>query len=137
MTYQIVRTDSKYEESESFVRAVAIGDWIYVSHCAGRNYATGFMSDTVEGQTRQVIENVENALKAVGASLKDVVHRVVTIPRVEQAAEVMSIVGEAFRDATATNTVTCAPLGGPDYVLEMEVTAYRGFGAAEKEVIKI
>lgn len=135
--HQIVRTASKYEVSESFVRALAIGDWIFVSHSAGRDYETGFMSDTVEGQTNQALKNVENALHAVGATMEDVVHRVVTIPRVEQAPEVMRIVGEAFRNANATNTVTCAPLGGPDYVLEIEVTAHRGFGAAEKQVITI
>ena len=137
MIHQIVRTASKYEDSESFVRALTVGDWIFVSHCAGRDYTTGFMSDTVEGQTKQALLNVQNALEAVGATLEDVVHRVATIPRVEQAAEVMSIVGEAFRNANATNTVTCAPLGGPDYVLEIEVTAYRGFGQAEKQVITI
>lgn len=137
MRPQIVRTASKYEVSESFVRALAIGDWIFVSHSAGRDYKTGFMSDTVEGQTKQAIQNIKNALEAVDATLEDVVHRVVTIPHVEQAAEVMAIVGEAFRNCNATNTVSCAPLGASHLLVEIEVTAHRGYGAAEKEVITI
>ncbi|MEV5776825.1 Rid family hydrolase [Streptomyces antimycoticus] len=137
MKRQLVRTASRYEVSESFVRALAIGDWVFVSNTSGRNYDKQQMSDTVEGQTNQVLDNISRALEAVGSSLDDAVRRVVTIPNAENAPEVMRIVGERFRNASATNTVLCSPLGGSDYLVEIEVTAYRGISQAETETINI
>jgi enamine deaminase RidA (YjgF/YER057c/UK114 family) len=137
MKRQLVRTASRYEVSESFVRALAIGDWVFVSNTSGRNYDKQQMPDTVEGQTTQALDNISRALEAVGSSLDEVVRRVVTIPNAENAPEVMRIVGERFRNASATNTVTCSPLGGSDYLVEIEVTAYRGISRAETETINV
>ena len=137
MNRQIVRTASRYEVSESFVRALAIGDWVFVSNTSGRDYEKQQMSNTVEGQTNQALDNVAGALEAVGSSLDDVVRRVVTIPQAENAPEVMRIVGERFRNASATNTVICSPLGGAEYLVEIEVTAYRGISQADTETISI
>src|SRR6476661_7093896 len=100
MKRTLVRTSSPYEVNESFARAVVIGDWIYVSQCAGINYDTREMPSTAAGQTKLSIDNVERALKAVGSSLNDVVRRQVMIPNVDQAEEIMGIVGERFRDAS-------------------------------------
>lgn len=139
MKRQLVRTNSRYEVSESFVRALEVDNWVFVSNTSGRDYDKQWMSDTVEGQTNQAIDNITNALEAVGSSLSDVVRRVITIPNPEQAPEVMAIVGERFGKAkvNAANTVLCSPLGGPQYLVEIEVTAYRGFGEAETETITI
>jgi 2-iminobutanoate/2-iminopropanoate deaminase len=137
MKRQLVRTASRYEVSESFVRALTVDDWVFVSNTSGRDYDKQQMSDTVEGQTNQVLDNISRALEAVGSSLDDVVRRVITIPHPENAAEVMAIVGERFKNSNATNTVTCSPLGGAEYLVEIEVTAYRGISAAQTETITV
>lgn len=136
MKRTLVRTSSPYEVNESFARAVVVGDWIYVSQCAGINYDTREMPSTAAEQTTLSIDNVERALKAVGSSLNDVVRRQVMIPNVDQAEEIMSIVGERFRDASPSNVVFCSPLGAAKYLVEIEVIAHRGISAAETEVIK-
>jgi enamine deaminase RidA (YjgF/YER057c/UK114 family) len=136
MKRTLVRTSSPYEVSESFARAVVIGDWIYVSQCAGINYDTQELPATAAEQTTLSIDNVERALKAVGSSLNDVVRRQVMIPNVEQAEEIMGIVGERFRDANPSNVVFCSPLGAPQYLVEIEVIAHRGISGAETETIK-
>lgn len=137
MKRQLVRTGSAFEVSESFARAVAVGDWIYVSNTSGRNYETKEMSTTLEGQTNQALDNISNALESLGSSLKDVVRRQVVIPNVEDAAAVMAIVGERFRGLSPTSTVLCSPLGAAHFIVEIEVTAYRGIGDAETETITI
>ena len=44
-----VKSGSLYETKESYSRIVAVGDWIFVSNTAGRNYKTREMSpDPVE-----------------------------------------------------------------------------------------
>lgn len=137
MKRQLVRTASPYEVSESFARAVVVDNWVYVSQCAGIVYDTQELPTTVEGQTNQALDNVENALRAAGASLADVVRRMVIIPNVDDAAQIMGIVGERFRGLNPSNVVFCSPLGAPQYLLEIEVTAYRGLGDAETQTITI
>lgn len=137
MKRQLIKTASRYEVSESFVRALTIDNWVFVSNTSGRDYDKQQMSETVEGQTNQALDNISNALEAAGSSLDDVVRRVVTIPHPENAAEVMAIVGERFRKANSTNTVICSPLGGAEYLVEIEVTAYKGINAAETETITV
>jgi enamine deaminase RidA (YjgF/YER057c/UK114 family) len=137
MERQIIRTASRYEVSESFVRALAIDDLILVSNTSGRNYDKQEMSSTVEGQTNQALDNISRSLEALGSSLEDVVRRVVTIPDPANAVEVMRIVGERFANANATNTVICSPLGGPEYHVEIEVTAYRGIRDAATTTVQI
>jgi enamine deaminase RidA (YjgF/YER057c/UK114 family) len=132
-----VKSGSIYEDKESYSRVVAVGDWIFVSNTAGRNYATRAIAKDAVEQAKQCFHNIEGALAAVGSSLKDVVNSRVVIPNVADAPAVMAYVGEKFRGIDPARTVTCPPLGGPDYLVEIEVTAYRGAGAAEVETISV
>ena len=59
-----VKSGSLYETKESYSRIVAVGDWIFVSNTAGRNYKTREMSPDPVEQAKQCFDNVEAALKA-------------------------------------------------------------------------
>ncbi len=128
-----VKSGSPFEERESYSRVVTIDDWIFVSNCAGRNYATRELPTDAVEQTRQAFANIEGALASVGATLADVIRSRVTIPYVDDAPAVMACVGEMYRGIDPANTVTCAPLGNADFRVEIEVTAYRGIGQVEQE----
>jgi enamine deaminase RidA (YjgF/YER057c/UK114 family) len=132
-----VKSGSIFEDKESYSRVVAVDNWIFVSNTAGRNYKTREMSTDAVEQARQCFANIEGALASVGASLADVVRSRVTIPYQQDAAAVMAYVGEKFRGIDPSSTVTCSPLGAADFKVEIEVTAYRGVGAAGSEYIKI
>ena len=116
-----VKTGSKLEEISSYSRLVCVDNWIFVSNTAGRNPETKEIPEDVLEQTHQVFSNVEAALKAVGASLADVVMSRVFI--------------QNPADTQAVMTVTCPPLGSTIYKMELEVTAFRGASSAEIEVI--
>jgi enamine deaminase RidA (YjgF/YER057c/UK114 family) len=64
-----VKPGSIFEEKESYSRIVAVGDWIYVSNTAGRNYKTREMSTDPVEQTKQCFNNIEGALASVGSTL--------------------------------------------------------------------
>lgn len=132
-----VKSGSVFEEKESYSRIVCVDNWIFVSNTAGRNYKTREMSTDPVEQARQCYKNIEGALASVGASLADVVRSRVTIPYVEDAAAVMAVVGEKMRGIDPSSTVTCSPLGAPDFKVEIEVTAYKGVGAAGSEYVTI
>ncbi|MBB5222783.1 enamine deaminase RidA (YjgF/YER057c/UK114 family) [Amaricoccus macauensis] len=132
-----VKSGSPFEEQESYSRIVALDNWIFVSNSAGRNYKTREMSTDPVEQARQCFHNIEGALASVGASLADVVRSRVFIPNPADAPSVMAYVGEKFRGIDPASTVTCSPLGSPDFKVEIELTAYRGAGAATAEYISV
>jgi enamine deaminase RidA (YjgF/YER057c/UK114 family) len=132
-----VRSGSIYEDKESYSRAVVVDDWIFVSNTAGRNYKTREMSTDPVEQATQSLNNIERALKAVGASLADIVMSTVYIPSPADAPTVMAYIGERFKGINPARTVLCAPLGNTDFKVEIEVTAYKGAGAADVQHLDI
>lgn len=128
-----VKTGSRFEQIGSYSRAVAVGDWIFLSNTAGRNPQTQEIPADVTEQTLQVFANIEAALAAVGAELADVVASRVFIQNPEDTLAVMTAVGEKFRGIDPASTVTCPPLGSSVYKVEIEVTAYRGSSKGEVE----
>lgn len=132
-----VRTGSKFEESASYSRLVAVDNWIYVSNTAGRNPDTQEIPEDVIEQTEQVFKNIERALAAVGATLADVVMSRVFIQDPAHIHDVMNYIGTKYRGINPASTATCPPLGSTVYKVEIEVTAYRGASTAEVEEILI
>lgn len=121
-----VKTGNPFEDKESFSRVVVIGNWIMTSNTAGRNLKTKMMPDTAAEQAVEAFNNVEAALRSVGASLSDVVRSRVTIPDPIDVEAVMQVVGERFRGVDPVSTVTCTPLALGYLKMELEVTAYKG-----------
>lgn len=132
-----IKSGSPYEELESYSRIVAVDNWIMVSNTAGVDYATQVFAETAVEQTQQALLTIEKALVAAGSSLADVVNTRISIPNVDDAKGVMAEIGRAFRGIDPARTVTCTPLGGPQYLVEVEVTAYRGAGSQPQEHLQI
>ncbi|MCV2401912.1 RidA family protein [Marinomonas sp. C2222] len=132
-----VKTGSKFEEIGSYSRLVAVDNWIFVSNTAGRNPDTKEIPTDVIEQTEQVFRNIESALKAVDASLEDVVMSRVFIQDPADTHKVMEYVGSRFHGIDPATTVTCPPLGSNTYKVELEVTAYRGAASANVQKINL
>ncbi|MGM3227080.1 RidA family protein [Dickeya zeae] len=132
-----VKTGSKFEEVGSYSRLVAVDNWIYVSNTAGRNPVSQEIPTDVSEQTLQVFANIEAALAAIDASLKDVVFSRVFIQDPDDVPTVMAIIGDKFRGINPATTVTCPPLGSTVYKVELEVTAYRGAASADVQEITV
>ena len=49
----------------------------------------------------------------------------------------MAYMGEKFRAIDPASCVSCGPLGGPEYLFEIEITAYRGAGALPQRRMEI
>lgn len=124
-----VKSGSLLEDRERYSRVVAIDNWIFMSLTAGRDYKTRKMPDTAVGQAEQAFKNDEGALASIGATLKDVVRSRVFIPRQSDVGDVTQCIGERFRGVDPASCATCSPLGGSEYLFEIEITAYRGAGA--------
>jgi enamine deaminase RidA (YjgF/YER057c/UK114 family) len=132
-----VKTGNRLEDISSYSRIVAVGDWIFVSNTAGRNPQTKEIPSDVIAQTHQVFDNIEGALKSVGACLGDVIATQVFIQDPADVPGVMKIFGQKFRGVDPALTATCPSLGSTIYKVEIEVTAFRGAAAAEVEKLSI
>ncbi len=132
-----LKSGSVFEEKRSYSRAVVIGNWIMLANTAGRNYATRAMSLDPAEQARQCFANIEGALAAVNATLSDVVRARIAIPFLEHKESVMDVVAEKFRGIDPASTITATPLSSPDYLVEIEVTAYRDAGSGNTEYIRV
>ncbi|MGW9231398.1 Rid family hydrolase [Pseudorhizobium sp. NPDC055634] len=121
-----IKSSSAYEEKYSYSRAIVIGDWVLVSNTAGRNHATKEMpSDPLE-QMKMTIHNIQKALQAAGADLQDVVRARIYIPNRQHHPELLDHWGEVFRGIDPVVTITAGTLASEIYLVEVEVTAYKG-----------
>ncbi len=131
-----MKSGSKFETLASYSRAVAIGDWIFVSNTAGIDYETRTLPDTAAEQLRLAIATVARALAAVDSSLSDVVRIQVFVPDASDQDETIEVLGELFRGIDPALTMTRSPLAG-EYKAEVEVTAHRGAGVARRTQIDL
>lgn len=122
---QNIPSGTKWEAIVGYSRAVRIGNMISVSGTTatdenGNVVGAGDPYD----QTVYIIQKIERALKAAGASLQDVVRTRIYITDVSQWEAVGRAHGEYFKDIRPANTmVEVSALIGDEYLVEMEADA--------------
>ena len=128
-----VSSGTRWEPVAGYSRAVAAGDFIFVSGCtsvAGREFVH---AGDAYAQTAQAISNVEGALAELGAGLSDVVRTRVYVTDISRWQEYGRAHGDAFGSAMpATTMIQIAALVDPRMLVEVEALAYRpGIGAGQ------
>jgi enamine deaminase RidA (YjgF/YER057c/UK114 family) len=118
-----------FEQAVGYSRAVAAGDFIFVSGCTSIVDRKIVHEGDVAKQTEQALLNVSAALEQFGASLADVVQTRVYVTDISRWQEV----GEAHRLAfelapPASTMVQVAALIDPRLLVEVEAVAHREGG---------
>ena len=125
-----------FEQSVGYSRAVAAGEFIFVSGCTSISHGKIVYEGDLARQTEQALLNVSAALEQFGASLADVVQTRVYVTDISRWDEV----GEAHRLAfelapPATSMVQVSALIDPRLLVEVEAVAHRegGLDADQEE----
>ncbi|MCB9708359.1 MAG: RidA family protein [Myxococcales bacterium] len=108
-----------------YSQAVQAGDFLFVSGQIPLDPATGELvhADSIEGQTRQVLENIRQILASAGMNFANVVKSTIFLKDLNNFAQVNAVYEGVFNEslpARATIEVSGLPKGAD---IEIEVVA--------------
>ena len=126
-----VSTKTPWEPVVGYSRAVAAGDFVFVSGCTSVADGVFVHPGDAGAQTTQAIANVAQALEALGVGLADVVRTRMFVTDISRWEEYGRAHGAAFGEAMpATSMIGVAALVDPRMLVEVEAVAYKpGVGA--------
>ena len=127
-----VSTDAVWEPIVGYSRAVAAGDFVFVTGCTSIEGAEFVHPGDAYAQTRQAIANVAAALGGLGCRLADVVRTRMFVTDISRWQEYGRAHGEAFADVLpATSMIEVSGLIDPRMLVEVEAVAFKpGVGSA-------
>jgi len=121
-----ISTKTPWEPVVGYSRAVAAGDFVFVSGCTSVADGVFVHEGDAAAQTTQAIANVAHALEALGVGLADVVRTRMYVTDISRWEEYGIAHGTAFGDAMpATSMVGVAALVDPRMLIEVEAVAYK------------
>jgi len=126
MKRTLISSGSTFERDIGYSRAVAQGDWVFVSGTTGFDYSTMTIAEGIEAQADQCLRNIEAALKQAGASLRDVVRVVYVLPDATQFEKCWPVLRKHFGEVRPAAMMIQAQLLDPRMRIEIEVTALKG-----------
>jgi len=126
-----ISSGTTWEPVVGYSRAVAAGDFVFVSGCTSVDGAEFVHDGDAYGQTAQALRNVSGALAQLGLGLADVVRTRIYVTDISRWAEYGRAHGAAFGDVLpATTMIEVSALVDPRMLVEVEAVAYRpGIGA--------
>lgn len=124
--FRHISSGTSWEPAVGYSRAVAAGDFAFVSGCTSVDGARVVHPGDAYAQARQAIANAGHALAGLGASLADVVQTRMFVTDISRWEEFGRAHGEVFGAARpAATMVQVEALIDPALLFEIEVTAYR------------
>ena len=125
MTRKLISSGSTFERDIGYSRAVAVGDWVFVSGTTGFDYSKMAIQEDIAAQAEQCLKNIEAALKQAGASLADVVRVVYVLPDASQFEKCWPVLRKYFGDVRPAAMMISAGLADPRMKIEIEATALK------------
>lgn len=123
---QIIQTNNAPQAIGPYSQAVMAGGMLFVSGQIPDVPATGrIVSDKVEEQARQVMENVKAVVEAAGLTLDDVVKTSVFIKNMDDFATINGVYSQYFKENCPARACVEVARLPKDVLLEMEAIAVK------------
>jgi 2-iminobutanoate/2-iminopropanoate deaminase len=121
---EIISTDKAPAALGPYSQAIKLDSLLFCSGQIPINPATGAIEAvTIEDQTRQVISNLENVLKAAGLTLSNVVKTTVFIKDMNDFASLNSVYAEMFGETKPARSCVEVARLPKDVKVEIEAIA--------------
>lgn len=126
MMKQVIQTNNAPQAIGPYSQAIIAGDTLYVSGQIPVVPATGaIVSDKVEDQARQVMENVKAVVEAAGLTLGHVVKTSVFIKNMDDFGTINAVYSQYFKENCPARACVEVARLPKDVLLEMEAIAVR------------
>jgi 2-iminobutanoate/2-iminopropanoate deaminase len=124
MNKTVVSTDKAPKAIGPYSQAIKVGEFVYTAGQIALDPATGeLVGGGVEAQTRRVLQNLTEVLKAAGTSMDKVIKTTVFMVNLAEFNKMNAVYAEFFpKDPPARSTVQVAALPKMG-VVEIEVVA--------------
>ena len=122
---QVISTSNAPAAIGPYSQAIEVNGMVYTSGQIPVNPATGEIADSIEGQARQVMENVKNLLEAAGTSMGNVVKTTVIIKDMTDFGKINEIYAEYFEGACPARSCVEVARLPKDVLMEMEAVAVK------------
>jgi enamine deaminase RidA (YjgF/YER057c/UK114 family) len=125
----------------SYVQCVRAGDRVYVAGQVGVDENFNTVSHDFGDQSRQVFENIENALEAGGSSIGNMLDQTAWLTDMRNSDEFLDIrgksMGDGKSDLSTSTLLGCSELALPELLVEVESHGLRDDADVKKEVIDV
>jgi 2-iminobutanoate/2-iminopropanoate deaminase len=128
MPKQVIRTDLAGPPLGAYSQGYRVGDFVYTAGTGPIDPATGQLAgDTIEEQTKLVLQNIQAVLEAAGTSMADVFKVNVYLANPGLFPRFNKIYATFFPDPKPARTTVGAHLDQvPGMLIEIEAIAYVG-----------
>jgi enamine deaminase RidA (YjgF/YER057c/UK114 family) len=117
---------AKWEDIVGYSRAVQVGNHLEISGTVATNDDGVVAKGDFYGQTRFVLQKIEQVLANAGFTLADVVRTRMFVTDISRWEDIGRAHGEFFKNIKpVTSMIEVSALIDPDYLVEIEVTAIR------------
>ncbi|AZJ31342.1 MULTISPECIES: RidA family protein [Tenacibaculum] len=114
---KIITTDKAPAPIGPYNQAVLSGDTLYTSGQIAINPETGeLVLDSIEAETKQVMQNMKEVLAAAGMTFENVIKTSIFISDMHNFSKINAVYGEYFNDATAPARETVEVANLPKFV---------------------